>query len=192
MPAQKFIQFSAPVKAVFLAGTKPLPSFTPEEIEAARREGYHRGAEETSRTMERQLFEQRAELIHLQSETFAALQGQHAAVLEQFRAVLPELVMEGVARILGGAQPDRAGVIRIVDDLLGELSPTGEAIEVQLSPSDLEMISGYEENLREKYPAIAFRSGADLQPGDAVVRSRFGVIDGRLGTKFRSVEAMFQ
>ena len=191
-PTSKVIHFSAPMKAIFLAGTKPVLSFTEEELEAARREAYHRGAEETSRTLERQLVEQRAELVHLQSETFTALNQQHAAMLEQLRGVLPELVMEGVARILGGTQPDRDGVIRIVDDLLGELAPSGEAIEVQLNPGDLELISGYETNLREKFPAIAFRPSADLQSGDGVVRSRFGVIDGRLGTKFRSVEAMFQ
>ena len=192
MPAPQVIHFSAPVKAIFLAGTKPSPTFTGEELEAVRREGYHRGAEETARTLERQLVEQRAELVHLQSETFVALERQQAALLEQMRLLLPELVMEGIARILGGTEPDRAGVIRIVDDLLGEFSPGGETIEVQLHPADLAMISGYEEKLREKFPAIAFRASAELQPGDGVVRSRFGVIDGRLGTKFRAVEAMFQ
>jgi flagellar biosynthesis/type III secretory pathway protein FliH len=192
MPSHKVIQFSQPVKAVSFAGMKSALLFTHDDIEAARREGYHRGAEETSRTLERQLLEQRAELVHLQSDTFVALMTQHAAMFDQLRAVLPELTMEAVARILGGVQWDRAAVIRIVDDLLGELAPSGEAIEVQLNPSDLAMVSGYEENLREKFPAIAFRPNADLQPGDGVVRSRFGAIDGRLGTKFRSVEAMFQ
>lgn len=192
MPSTKLIQFSAPLKAICLAGSKPVPAFTEEQIEAARREGYHRGAEETSRTLERQLLEQRTELVHLQSETFAALESQRAMMVEQLREVVPEMVMEAVARILGGVQWDRAALIRIVDDLLGELTPSGEAIEVQLHPADLEMMIGYEENLREKFPAIAFRPNSDLQSGDGVVRSRFGTIDGRLSTKFRSVEAMFQ
>ncbi|MGB8170732.1 MAG: FliH/SctL family protein [Chthoniobacteraceae bacterium] len=192
MPSPKVVHFSQPLKALVLAGTKAAPLFTLEDLEAARREGYHRGAEETSRTLERQLVEQRAELVHLQSDTFVALVAQQSAMFDQLRAVLPELTMEAVARILGGVQWDREAVIRIVDDLLAELAPSGEAIEVQLNPTDLEMISGYEENLREKFPAIAFRSNADLQPGDGVVRSRFGAIDGRLTTKFRAVEAMFQ
>lgn len=192
MPSHKVVHFSQPVKAIFLAGSQPPPVFTQEDVEAARREGYHRGAEETSRTLERQLIEQRAELVHLQSETFVALGAQHAAMIEQLREVVPEMVMEAVARILGGVQWDRTALTRIVDDLLAELAPSGESIEVQLNPTDLEMMTGYEENLREKFPAIAFRPNADLQPGDGVVRSRFGVIDGRLSTKFRSVEAMFR
>jgi flagellar biosynthesis/type III secretory pathway protein FliH len=190
--SHKIIQFSAPVKAIVLAGSPPKPLFTQDDLEAARREGYHRGAEETSRTLERQLVEQRAELVHLQSETFTALTQQHAALLEQLRGVAPELVMEAVARILGGTQPDRGMVVKIVDDLLAELAPSGEVVEVQLHPGDLELIAGYEENLREKFPAIGFRASSDLERGDAVVRSRFGTIDGRLGTKFKAVEAMFQ
>ena len=192
MPSHKIIQFSQPVKAVFVAGSKPAPVFSADDLEAARREGYHRGAEETSRTLERQLVEQRAELVHLQSETFVALTAQHAAMFEQLRGVLPDLVMEAVARILGGMQPDREMLMRIVDDLLGEFAPSGEAIEVQLHPADLEVISGYEANLREKFPAIAFRPNGDLQRGDGVVRSRFGVVDGRPPPPARSVEAMFQ
>ena len=192
MPSHNVVYFKEPVKAIFLAGSQPPLVFTQDEMEAARREGYHRGAEETSRTLERQLMEQRAEIVHLQSQTFVALGAQHAAMDEQLRGVLPELVMEAVARMLGGTKPDREMLIRIVEDLLGEFAPSGEAIEVQLHPADLEMIAGYEQNLREKFPAIAFRANADLQPGDGVVRSRFGVVDGRLATKFRSVEAMFQ
>jgi flagellar biosynthesis/type III secretory pathway protein FliH len=192
VPSHKIVHFSEPVKAVVLAGAKATPVFSQDAIEAARREGYHHGAEEASRTLERQLLEQRTELVHLQSETFAALTAQHAAMWEQLRAVVPELVMEAVARILGGTQPDRAAVIRIVDDLLGELTPSAEAVEVQLNPADLELISGYDTNLREKFPAIAFRPNSELRSGDGVVRSRFGTIDGRLGTKFRTVEGMFQ
>jgi flagellar assembly protein FliH len=192
MPSHKVIQFPQPLKGVFLAGTQPLPRFSEEELEAARREGYHRGAEDTSRVLERQLMEQRAELVHLQSETFLALNQQHAAMFEQLRAVVPQLVMEAVARILGGTPPDAQAVMRIVDDLLAELTPTGEAVEVQLSATDLELITGYEEKVREKFPAIAFKASSELQPGDAIVRSRFGLIDGRMSTKFQAVEAMFQ
>jgi len=188
----QIVQFSQPLKGVSLGASPLAPIYTREELEAASREAYHRGAEETSRTFERQLVEQRTELVHLQSGTFVALGTQREAMMDQLRGIVPELVMEAVARILGGMQWDRAAVIRIVDDLLAELAPNGEAIEVQLSPVDLELVTGYEENLREKFPAIVFRANSDLQPGDGVVRSRFGVIDGRLSTKFRSVEAMFQ
>jgi len=192
MAAHHLVQFSQPVRAVYLAGQSAPAIFTQADCDTASREAYHRGAEETARTLERQMLEQRDELIHLQSQTFVALAEQRAALVEQVRELVPQLVMEGIARMLGGVQPDREGVTKIVDDLLAELTPTGEVIEVQLSATDLEMITGYEEKLREKFPAIAFRVGGDLLPGDAIVRSRFGTIDARLSTKFKMVEAMFQ
>lgn len=191
-PSAKLIRFSESPRAIVLAAPPAAGALSHDELEAARREGYHRGAEETSRSLERQLIHQREELVQLQSETFAALTRQQAAMFEQLREAMPGLVMEAVARILGGFQPDAETVRRIVDDVLGELAPTGEAVEVTLHPHDLEMIAGYEPNLREKFPTLAFKPGPDLQRGDAVVRSRFGVVDGRLGTKFRAVEAMFQ
>ncbi len=192
MAEHRIVQFSQPVRAVYLAGQAAPVHFTHAELEAADREGYRRGSEEASRMLERQMLEQRDELIHLQSQTFVALDEQRAALVGQVRDFLPQLVMEGIARILGGFQSDRENVIRIVDDLLAELSPTGETLEVQLNSADLEMITGYDETLREKFPAIAFRAGTGLRPGDAIVRSRFGTIDGRLGTKFKMVEAMFE
>lgn len=192
MSARQIIQFSEPVKAVYLAGHPAPPLYTSADLEAARREGARRGAEEAQRALERQMLEQREELVHLQSATFEAVQAQHGELREQFRSLLPQLVMEGVARILGGIAPDRAMVVQIVEDLLGELAPTSEPVEVQLSASDLELVRGYDKQLHEKFPAIAFRASAELHPGDAVIRSRFGVVDGRLSTKFRAVEAMFQ
>jgi len=192
MAAHHIVPFSAPVRSIHVAGQAAPTLFTYADLEAARCEGYHRGAEETARTLERQMLEQRDELIHLQSQTFVALSEQRSALVDQVRELLPQLVMEGVARMLGGFQPEREALTKIVEDLLGELTPTGEVIDVQLNAQDLELISGYEANLREKFPAIAFRIGSDLKPGDAVVRSRFGTVDGRLSTKFKMVEALFQ
>ena len=191
MAAHHLVQFSAPVRAIYVAGQAAPLLFTHRDIEAAQREGYHRGAQEAAGTLERQMLEQRDELVHLQSQTFVALTEQHTALAGQVRALLPQLVMEGIARILSGFQPDGTALARIVDDLLAELTPTGEAVEVQLAAQDLELITGYEATLREKFPAISFVVGRDLRPGDALVRSRFGTIDGRLSTKFKIVEALF-
>lgn len=188
MPSFSAIKVHAPLKALFLAGTKPRPTFTEEELAAAKREAYQRGSEEASRLIERQMMEQRTDIMHLQSQTFAALAQQHAALVQQLRDVLPELAMEAVARILATAEIDRDAVLRITRDLLSEIAPGPEQVEVQLAPRDLELIVGYEEGFREKHPGIAFRADAELRPGDCVVRSRFGVVDGRLATKLRTVE----
>ncbi len=186
------IKVHAPLKALFLAGTKPLPTFTEEELAAAKREAYQRGSEEASRLIEGQMLEQRAEILHLQSETFAAVARQHAALVQQLRDVLPELAMEAVARILATTEIDREAVMRICRDLLCEIAPGREQVEVQLSPGDLGLIAGYEEGFRERHPEIVFRADPELKPGDCIVRSRFGVVDGRLATKLRIVEGFLK
>lgn len=186
------IKVHAPLKALFLAGTKPLPTFTEEELAAAKREAYQRGSEEASRLIEGQMLEQRAEILHLQSETFAAVARQHAALVQQLRDVLPELAMEAVARILATTEIDREAVMRICRDLLCEIAPGREQVEVQLSPGDLGLIAGYEEGFRERHPEIVFRADPELKSGDCIVRSRFGVVDGRLATKLRIVEGFLK
>ncbi len=186
------IKLSKSLKAIYLAGSKPRPTFTEEELEAAKREAYHRGSEDAARLIERQMFEQRSEILHLQTETFTAVAQQHAALVQQLHDMLPELAMEALARILATTEIDRDTVLRISRDLLSEIAPGREQVEVQLAPRDLELIAGYEESFRERHPAIAFCADPELTPGDCVVRSRFGIVDGRLATKLRTVEGFLK
>jgi len=186
------IKLHASLKSLFLAGTKPRPMFTGEELETARREAYHRGSEEAARLIERQMLEQRADIVHLQSQTFAAVAQQHAALVRQLHDMLPELAGEALARILATTEIDRDTVLRISRDVLGEIAPGREQVEVQLAPRDLELIAGYEESFRERHPAIVFCADPELTPGDCVIRSRFGVVDGRLSTKLRTVEGFLK
>jgi flagellar assembly protein FliH len=192
MPVIKPIQLHASPKAVFLAGKKPVRMFSEAEFEAMKREAYHAGAEETARLMERQMLEQRMELVRLSTETLGALTAQHDALVRQIQEALPHLAIEATARVLANTTIDRDAVFRIVEDLLAEIVPGPEQIEVQLAPHDLEALTGCDDRFREKYPAITFRANAELRPGDCQVRTRFGVIDGRLGTKLRALEGFFQ
>lgn len=186
------VKLHAPLKGAWLAGMKPRPTFTEDELEAVRREAYQRGSQEASKLLERQMLEQRAEVMHLQSQTFTALKAQHASLVQQLHAVLPELALEAAARVLAGTPLDREAVLRITQDLLSEIEPGREKIELQLHPRDLELIAGLEDGFREKYPEINFRADPELRSGDCVVRSRFGVLDGRLATKLRALEGLLK
>lgn len=192
MSADSVIKIGAPLRGVVLLGAKPRAVFTEEQMEEARREAYQRGTEEAGRLIERQMLEQRAEILHLQSQTFAAVAGQHDLLVKQLHEIIPELTMEAVARILARTDYDQEMVLGITRDVLAEIEPSGEPVEIQLSPHDLGLISGYEEDFRTKHPAISFRANPELHAGDCIVRSRFGVVDGRLATKLRTVETFLQ
>jgi flagellar biosynthesis/type III secretory pathway protein FliH len=56
----------------------------------------------------------------------------------------------------------------------------------------LKLIESFQAGFRERYPQIEFRADPDLQPGDCVVTSRFGALDGRLATKLRSIDRLLQ
>ncbi len=179
-------------KKIALAAPRSASIFTEDDVEAARREGYRRGSEEASRLLERQMIEQRSEMVALQSETFAAIAKQHDSLTRQMQEVVPALALETVARVLADAEFDRETVIRIANDLLAEIASGREEIELQLAPRDLELIAGYEEGFREKHPAIVFRANPELRSGDCKILSRFGFIDGRLCTKLRVLEGFLK
>ena len=186
------IRLHASPKSLVLAAPRASATFTDEEFETAKRDAYRRGSEEAARLLERQMIEQRGEMVALQSQTFAALAQQHAALVRQVHDVVPELVIEAVARVLASTEFDREAIVRIANDLLAEVAPGREQVELQLAPGDLELIAGYEDGFREKHPSIVFHANPDLRPGDCTVHSRFGMIDGRLATKLRALEGFLK
>ena len=186
------IRLHAPPRKIALAGLRSSAAFSEEEVEAARREGYRRGSEEATRLLEKQMIEQRSEMVALQSETFAAVAQQQEALAQQMHEVVPALVLEAVARVLADAEFDRETILRLANDLLSEVAGGREEVELQLAPRDLELIAGYEDGFREKHPAIVFRANPELRRGDCKILNRFGFIDGRLSTKLRALEGFLK
>jgi flagellar biosynthesis/type III secretory pathway protein FliH len=170
----------------------PAPTFTADELEAARREAYQRGFEDASAVVETQIVEQREEVVHLQQKTLQALADRHDALARQMREAVPALTMEIVRRVLGGMEPTEKAVAQIVNEVLQGIAPGPEEVEVCLSPRDLKLIETYQPGLRERYPRMLFRADPGLQAGDCIVTSRFGALDGRLATKLRSVDRLLQ
>jgi flagellar biosynthesis/type III secretory pathway protein FliH len=138
--------------------------------------------------MEQHLVEQREELLHLQEKTFASLVARNTELMEQLRLTLPELTVEAVRRVLANTEIDRDLVIQLVEELLAEISERRQPIEVSLSARDLQLIEGNDARFREKFPEIQFRLDVELEPGDCIVRSRHGEIDGRFSTKLKTLE----
>lgn len=192
MTATEPLHFSRPLRNVRIAGPQPPVLVTAEELEAARQEGYQRGCADTSALTEQHLVEQREEILHLQQKTFAALLARGQELAEQVRNALPELTIDAVRRVLAKTEIDRDLVIRLVEELLTEITDNRQMIEVSLSGHDLSLIEGIDERFREKYPQIQFHLDPDLQPGDCIARSRHGAIDGRLATKLETLERAFQ
>lgn len=180
------IKFPVPPRAIFIAGAKSeIRKLSQQEFEVACSEARQRGADEAMALMEGQMLELRADVLHLQSRTFSELAAAHATLTAQFRSILPELVAEAASRVLAGTPVSQETVARIVGELLQGVEPGGQELEVRLAPGDLAWIAGLEPDFREKHPSISFRPDAELKPGDCIVESRFGTLDGRINSKLQ-------
>jgi flagellar biosynthesis/type III secretory pathway protein FliH len=180
------IKFPVPPRAVVIAGSKnEVRTLSQQEFDLACNEARQRGADEAMALMEGQMLELRADVLHLQSRTFSELAAAHANLIAQFRSILPELVIEAAARVLADTPITMETVARIVGELLDGIEPGSQELEVRLAAGDLAWIAGLEPEFREKHPSINFRADAELKPGDCIVQSRFGTLDGRLNTKLQ-------
>ena len=185
-PSEHVIRFSVPPRAVHIAGSPPPErTFSQRECDAACREARQRGSDEATQLLERQMLDLRADVMHLQTATFAKLAATHADLIAQFRELVPGLVIEAASRVLAATPVSRDTVLAVVGEMLRGVENSSPDLEVRLAQRDLELIAGHEDGFREKHPALTFRADAELKPGDCVVQSRFGMLDGRTATKLQ-------
>ena len=185
-PSELSIRLTVPLRGIFLQGAPaPESTYSQEQFDTACREARQRGADEATQLLERQMLELRSDVQHLQSDTFTKLGSLHAELIAQFHALVPELVTETASRVLAATPISRDTVLSIVREVLQGSEHRSPELEVRLAPRDLDLIAGYEAAFREKHPALVFLADPELKPGDCVVQSRFGMLDGRIATKLQ-------
>ena len=90
-----------------------------------------------------------------------------------------------------GALPiDGAFVRSVANDLLADITPGSEPVEVQLCPLDLGKVGDFTQELRHKFPMLRLVGNDELSPGDCLVKTRFGVTDGRMSSKLHAIEGL--
>lgn len=189
-PFKANVAFAIPPRAIYLEGQPSPAVYSYEEVVAAKSEGAREASQRVTREFEAKLKALRDGVVVEQDRTLEGLRTQFEQALGQMRALLPQLVVEATARVLAGVRIDAEVVRRVVEDLLSEVAPDAEQVEVQLCDADLKRMEQFEPQLRQKFPSLTFRENAELRPGDALVRTRFGVLDGRIQTKIRGLEAL--
>jgi flagellar assembly protein FliH len=186
------LRFTVPPRSVHLAGSVSRAAYTFQDLERARGEGYAAARSELIAQCDARIAKVSDDSFRLQKEVLKRLEDRVESVLKQVREVLPQLVLESSARILASTPIDGAVLDRIIRELLSEVLPDSEDLEVQLSPADFALISARQAEWGERYPRIEFRSNEELRSGDCVVRTNFGIVDGRMQTKFRALDALLK
>jgi len=188
--ARSKLVFSQPPRSIYLVGKRPVVTYTEEQFDEAVHEAYRRGGDEVRAELEPKLQAAKAEMKSATQGALSQLVERHDESLTQMRTLLPRLIAEATARVVGSLPIDAEFVRSVANDLLADVAPGADAVEVQLCPADLSKVSGMDQELRHKFPSLRMVGNDELKPGDCLVKTRFGVMDGRLSSKLKSVEGL--
>jgi flagellar assembly protein FliH len=182
------VAFAVEPRAVTLAGSEARLAYSEAELaeirESSFSEGFSKAAEECAGEI-RDLKEMMSALQDGVLQTLIEKQREMAA---HIRSILPVLVMEAAERVIAGVKVDDALVRAVVGDLMAEVAPGIENVEIRLSVNDFGKIREFDASFGGRYPQAKLLPDPDLADGDCVVRSKFGTLDGRIATKLRALE----
>jgi flagellar assembly protein FliH len=188
--ARSTIAFTEPLRFIGLPGQVNNITYTADQLDEAVHGAYQRGVSEARDAAAAELTKLRTDAKAVINGAFSAVTERHEYALDQIRALLPRLVSEATARVIAGVEVSGELVRSIVNDLLGDVTPGADTVEVQLCPADLARVNGFDQELRHKFPNIHLTENRELQSKDCIVKTRFGVLDGRVASKLKSVEGL--
>ena len=180
------IRLTQPLRGVRVSyfGPEPLRDAVVSERE---QQAYQRGRDDAEAATQRQIVQARAEMKRLQDEVLDGVSQRFDEFSTQFNAQLPDFVLAIVRKVWAGLELDREAILRVIDATLGEMAPSGDEMALHLAPRDAALLQGTED-FSARYTGLKLVADSTLRSGDVVLRSRFGVVDGRIETKVRRIE----
>ncbi|HZZ19114.1 MAG TPA: FliH/SctL family protein [Opitutaceae bacterium] len=161
---------------------------TESELSARAQDAFRRGVDSARALADQQMVEFRADVSQLSDGVLKKVGQVEKAIVSQLNAALPSLGVEIARRLLAGYEPPAEVVAKLCDEALSELFPEKSDLELVVSPRDADILQGLHPSLKDRYPGLRISSESSLVPGDCQVRSRFGLIDGRMSTKLMALE----
>ncbi len=187
MAFAKLIAFDRPLAGIVLPGQAG-QVFTEAELAKKVEEAYRRGVDAARAAADQQMVEFRADMGNLSDGVLKTLASIEPAFLAQLREALPGLALEISRRMFAGFEPSAEIVERFCREALDQLFPEREGLELALCPTDAERLGQLQPEWLQRYPGLRVRADATLARGDCLVRSRFGLTDGRQQTKLAALE----
>jgi flagellar assembly protein FliH len=182
MAFAKLIAFDRPLAGVLLPGQAG-QQYGEAELAAKVEEAYRRGVDAARGAADQQMVELRADIEQLSQGVLQRLAAAEPALLGQLREALPGLALEIARRLLAGFEPPPELIEKFCREALDQLFPEREGLELSLCPRDAEQLSRLNPDWLQRFPELKVCTDATLSPGDCLVRSRFGLTDGRQQTK---------
>lgn len=193
------------------------PSVSVQDMELASKQAIEQGKAEATHFYQDEILKLREEFGGRQSNLLSAIDSKVQETLSELESRLPDLVMGLVERVIPGIDFDRNAIEEIVRSMITEFTSEDEALEVFLCPDDLALLKGMnsveksaekseeeggfasaiagifdnldgDDALLPDFPKVSFFADESLSRGDCQVKSRFGLLDGRISTKLRRIE----
>ena len=188
MSLSKLVVFDRPLLGATAVGRARTRLVTEAELQDLREQARREGAEDARRFADAQMVEMRTEVQQLNESLFEALRQTEARLSDQVRAALPGLAVEIGRRLLAGWEPPAEVVERICHEALDELFPETTGLELVVSARDAELLERLNPGWLAEFSNLKVTTDTNLNSGDCLVRSRFGVVDARGATRLRSLQ----
>jgi flagellar assembly protein FliH len=187
MAFARLIAFDRPLAGAVAPGS---PGKLCDETELAEKvqAAYRRGVDDARAAADQQMVEFRSDMERLSDGILKKLAEIEPAMMVQLRDALPGLALEIARRLLAGFEPPPEIIARFCHEALAQIFPEQEGLELSLSPRDAEQLKELNPDWLQRYPGLRVRSDSSLETGDCLVRSRFGLTDGRRQTKLAALE----
>lgn len=181
------VQLAAQPEAAAVAGSAQPATATELELEAVREAAFKAGQEQAMRDLRAQIDAAQA----LQNKTLQRLQEMEVELKQEVEAALPDLIIEGVRRMIEGWQPGTAEVEQQVEQMLSSFEGDSGPLRVWLSSDAMQHMNTLQQDLERKFPGLSLIEDAELMAGECYASGRFGLMDGRYESKLKSLRKVF-
>ena len=216
MSYNKTIAFNA-IPVGFTVSPPVYPQKTHDEVSALKDSSYLQGKQEATDFYNNEIKKLREDFETRQKSLLSLIEKKCESVLLDLNHKLPDLVVGLSGRVINSLDLDAENIKSIVLGLLADFGKDEECIEVYLNPADLKLLKSLNDSDKEtvkdetesngfasaiagifdgldgndsvlmEYPHIKFIEDESLTHGDCQVKSKFGLLDGRVSTKLRRI-----
>jgi flagellar biosynthesis/type III secretory pathway protein FliH len=185
----EIIQFHKHLKNVLVVGqaASPIvisPEPTPnEDLAEIEKNAYERGRIEAKKELQEEITAARALLGGLLTQ----LQKAEEDLASSVEAALPELVIEGLRRVIPSWTPKALDVQEMIREMLIGLGDESGKLEIYLNEQDKSYLDELEIATRSEFNAFSLMVDPCLRPGECFVAGRFGMVDGRFESKLNGL-----
>ena len=184
-PWHETIQLPRRLREVRLAAAPPR-IYSEEQVLMRERQSFERGRSEAEQILKDDLLRQRSELAKLEAGLLESLRQVLPQIARDSESGLIDLAMEVARKLVADFPLSPEMVEAAIREAIAEVEENGE-VTILLHPADLELLQAGDSSLFQTKGSgeqVQFEPSAEVTRGGCLVRTSFGIIDGRRETKF--------